>query len=67
MPLRQVEREKKRRYDTSPFVTVRYPDGAWEVTGWEKVPRQRGEMLAPEQRKIDPSPRPSWTRAGTSS
>ena len=29
---------------SSPFVTVRYPDGAWEVTGWEKVPNS-GEML----------------------
>jgi hypothetical protein len=24
---------------SSPFVTVRYPDGAWEVTVSEKVPK----------------------------
>ncbi len=24
---------------TSPFVTVRYPDGAWELTLYEKVPK----------------------------
>ena len=24
---------------SSPFVTVRYPDGAWELTLCEKVPR----------------------------
>ena len=29
---------------SSPFVTVRYPDGAWEVTDWENVPNS-GEML----------------------
>ena len=29
---------------SSPFVTVRYPDGAWEVTDWEKVPNS-GQTL----------------------
>jgi hypothetical protein len=29
---------------SSPFVTVRYPDGAWEVTDAEKVPKV-GETL----------------------
>jgi hypothetical protein len=37
-PLRQVERKESETMP-SPFVTVRYPDGAWELTLSEKVPR----------------------------
>jgi hypothetical protein len=36
--LRQVEREERETM-SSPFVTVRYPDGAWELTDPEKVPK----------------------------
>jgi hypothetical protein len=36
--LRQVERkEKELMY--SPFVTVRYPDGAWELTESDALPK----------------------------
>lgn len=37
-PLRQVER-KEREAVSSPFVTVRYPDEAWELAPREKVPK----------------------------
>jgi hypothetical protein len=36
--LRQDER-KEREAMSSPFVTVRYPDGAWELALSEKVPK----------------------------
>ena len=37
-PLRQVER-KARQAVSSPFITVRYPDDAWELSPREKVPK----------------------------
>ena len=37
-PLRQVER-KEREAMSSPFITVRYPDDAWELSPREKVPK----------------------------
>ena len=46
---------------SSPFVTVRYPDGAWELTLCEKVPkvgdrlqRSGGKWVVAKARK-DPS------------
>jgi hypothetical protein len=36
--LRRVERKESETM-SSPFVTVRYPDGAWELTLTEKVPK----------------------------
>jgi hypothetical protein len=36
--LRRDER-KEREAMSSPFVTVRYPDGAWELALSEKVPK----------------------------
>jgi hypothetical protein len=37
-PLRQDERKESEAMP-SPFVTVRYPDGAWELALSEKVPK----------------------------
>ncbi|MFO7571313.1 MAG: hypothetical protein R6W48_01760 [Gaiellaceae bacterium] len=42
-PLRQVER-KEREAVSSPFITVRYPDEAWELALREKVPNV-GDIL----------------------
>lgn len=42
-PLRRDER-KEREAMSSPFVTVRYPDGVWELSPTEKVPKA-GETL----------------------
>ncbi len=36
--MRQVERKESKAMP-SPFVTVRYPDGAWELALSEKVPK----------------------------